>query len=212
MRTDKEKMIIEKAKSALIKLGTYTDDTENRDERKINDSMLEALLDFSFLGMHASFRKIDSHSIPDKDTRRLFIRNKNLLTSGDLYNIDELRASISNVFPALQEYGLIDRNEVAIKMMEEVYNDKKYKEVLKWEQDQFNGIRRIQPMSSKQWPFFAGVWRHHSSEYVIVKTVLDSCGIDVSEENVQKLWEEKQWELWELFQKNNAHSIDTDER
>lgn len=81
MRTDKEKMIIEKAKSALIKLGTYTDDKENRDERKINDSMLEALLDFSFLGMHTSFRKIDSDSIPDKDTRRLFRRNKKLLTS-----------------------------------------------------------------------------------------------------------------------------------
>lgn len=208
MRTDKEKMIIEKAKSALIKLGTYTDDKENRDERKINDSMLESLLDLSFFGMHASFRKIDSDSIPDEDTRRLFRRNKKLLTSGDLYNIDELRDLISNVFPALQEYGLIDRNEVAIKMMEEVYNEKKYKEVLKWEQDLFNGIKRIQPMSS-QWPFFAGVWSHHSSDYVIVKTVLDSCGIDISEENVQKLWEEKQWEL---VKKNNAHSIDTDER
>ena len=41
-------------------------------------------------------------------------------------------------------------------------------------------------MSSNEWPFLNGVWRQHDSEYVISKSVLDSYGIDVKEDDVKK--------------------------
>ena len=58
MMSKEEKEIFEKAKSALVKLGEYSDDKENRDKTKINDILLEHLLTSALLGLHSSFRKI----------------------------------------------------------------------------------------------------------------------------------------------------------
>lgn len=209
MMSDEEKRIFEKAKSALIKLGKYSDDKENRDETKINDSILEDLLHFALIGMNSAFREIDSSSIQDKDIRRLYQKSRRILTMGNLDDVNEVRDILSHLLPPLQESGLIDRNEIALSMMEEVYNDKKEEEIRNWEKDEFKGIKRIKPMSSKEWPFLNGVWRQHDSEYVIAKSVLDSYGIDVKEEDVKKVWEERNWEL---FKRNNPDSISTDER
>lgn len=209
MMSDEEKRIFEKAKSALIKLGKYSDDKENRDETKINDSILEDLLHFALIGMNSAFREIDFSSIQDKDVRRLYQKSRRILTMGNLDDVNEVRDILSHLLPPLQESGLIDRNEIALSMMEEVYNDKKEEEIRNWEKDEFKGIKRIKPMSSKEWPFLNGVWRQHDSEYVIAKSVLDSYGIDVKEEDVKKVWEERNWEL---FKRNNPDSISTDER
>ena len=54
------------------------------------------------------------------------------------------------------------------------------------------------------------MWRQHAPEYVIVKSILDEIGIDVKEEDVKKLWEEKQHS--ELSKRNNPDLISTDER
>lgn len=206
MMSDEEKRIFEKAKSALIKLGKYSGDKENRDTTRINDGLLEGLLTGAFIGMENVFRKINSYSIEDKDIRRLY--QINLRKSFD-YDIDKKREVLSRVFPTLQENGIIDTNELALSMMEEVYNIQREQEIIQWEQDKFKGIERMQPMSSEQWPFLNGVWRQHASEYVIAKSVLDSYGIDVNEEDVKKAWEEKNFEL---FKRNNPGSISTDER
>ena len=53
MMSDEEKIIFEKAKSALIKLGKYSDDKENSDETKINDTLLDHLLLSALLGMNS---------------------------------------------------------------------------------------------------------------------------------------------------------------
>lgn len=209
MMSDEEKRIFEKAKSALIKLGRYSDDKENRDETKINDMSLESLLSSALIGMHEAFREIESKSIQNADICRLYQRNRSRLLRGDFEDIDEVKDILSQLLPTLQESGLIDKNEIALSMMESVYNDKKDDEIRKWEQDNFKGIKRMQPMSSKQWPFLNGVWRQHDSEYVIAKSVLESYGIDVKEEDIKKVWEERNFEL---FKRNNPDSISTDER
>ena len=63
MMSDEEKRIFEKAKSALVKLGKYSDDKENRDETKINDMSLEHSLSSALIGMQRTFMGIESQSI-----------------------------------------------------------------------------------------------------------------------------------------------------
>lgn len=209
MMSDEEKRIFEKAKSALVKLGKYSDDKENRDETKINDMSLEHSLSSALIGMQRTFMGIESQSIQYTNIRRLYQRNRTKLVRGDFEDIDEIRDIVSQLLPALQESGLIDRNEIALSMMESIYNDKKEDTIRQWVQDELAGIKRVKPMSSKEWPFLNGVWRQHDSEYVISKSVLDSYGIDVKEDDVKKLWEERNFEL---FKRNNHNSISTDER
>lgn len=209
MMSDEEKRIFEKAKSALVKLGKYSDDKENRDETKINDMSLEHSLSSALIGMQRTFMGIESQSIQYTNIRRLYQRNRTKLVRGDFEDIDEIRDIVSQLLPALQESGLIDRNEIALSMMESIYNDKKEDTIRQWEQDELAGIKRVKPMSSKEWPFLNGVWRQHDSEYVISKSVLDSYGIDVKKDDVKKLWEERNFEL---FKRNNHNSISTDER
>lgn len=95
-------------------------------------------------------------------------------------------------------------------MMEEVYNDiteRNYRHC----QEAFNkSIKSLQLIPVEQAPFLNGVWRQHAPEYVIVKSILDEIGIDVKEEDVKKLWEEKQHS--ELSKRNNPDLISTDER
>lgn len=184
MMSDEEKIIFEKAKSALIKLGKYSDDKENSDETKINDTLLDHLLLSALLGMNSSFMKI--HEQIDFDS----FEDRKKLFRGDFEDIDDVRHILSHLLPTLQEKGLVDRNEIALSMMEEVYNTQR-------------------EMAIIQWPFLNGVWRQHASEYVIAKSVLDSYGIDVNEEDVKKVWEERNFEL---FKRNNPGSISTDER
>ena len=130
---------------------------------------------------------------------------------GDFEDIDYVRQILSQLLPTLQERGfIIDTNEIALNMMECIYNDKKDEEIRNWEKDYFiRGIKRVKPMSSNEWPFLNGVWRQHDSEYVIAKSVLDSYGIDVKEEDIKKIWEERNFEL---FKRNNPDPISTDER
>ena len=203
MMNDEEKIIFEKAKSALIKLGKYSDDKENSDETKINDTLLDHLLLSALLGMNSSFMKIQEQIDFDsfEDRKKLF--------RGDFEDIDDVRHILSHLLPTLQEKGLVDRNEIALSMMEEVYNTQREMAIIQWHKDKAKGIKRMEPMSSEQWPFLNGVWRQHASEYVIAKSVLDSYGIDVNEEDVKKVWEERNFEL---FKRNNPGSISTDER
>lgn len=219
MISKEEKEIFEKAKSALVKLGKYSDDKENRDKTKINDILLEHLLTSALLGLHSSFRKIyeefDKEMYEefdeefDKIVYNPFEFRKKLLM-GDFEDIDYVRQILSQLLPTLQERGfIIDTNEIALNMMECIYNDKKDEEIRNWEKDYFRGIKRVKPMSSNEWPFLNGVWRQHDSEYVIAKSVLDSYGIDVKEEDIKKIWEERNFEL---FKRNNPDPISTDER
>lgn len=207
MMSDEEKIIFEKAKSALIKLGKYSDDKENSDTTRINDGLLESLLTSAFIGMENILGKVNSYSILDENIRRLY--QINLLRKSFDYDIDKKREVLSKVFPTLQENGLIDTNELTLSMMEEVYNMQREMSIIQWNKDRIKGIKRIKPMSSEQWPFLNGVWRQHVSEYVIAKSVLDSYGITVNEEDVKKVWEERNFEL---FKRNNPGSISTDER
>lgn len=220
MMSKEEKEIFEKAKSALVKLGKYSDDKENRDKTKINDILLEHLLTSALLGLHSSSRKIyeeiykEMHEEFDEEFDKIvynpFEFRKKLLM-GDFEDIDYVRQILSQLFPTLQERGfIIDTNEIALNMMECIYNDKKDEEIRNWEKDYFiRGIKRVKPMSSNEWPFLNGVWRQHDSEYVIAKSVLDSYGIDVKEEDIKKIWEERNFEL---FKRNNPDPISTDER
>lgn len=215
MMSKEEKEIFEKAKSALVKLGKYSDDKENRDKTKINDILLEHLLTSALLGLHSSSRKIYEEIYEefdeefDKIVYNPFEFRKKLLM-GDFEDIDYVRQILSQLLPTLQERGfIIDTNEIALNMMECIYNDKKDEEIRNWEKDYFRGIKRVKPMSSNEWPFLNGVWRQHDSEYVIAKSVLDSYGIDVKEEDIKKIWEERNFEL---FKRNNPDPISTDER
>lgn len=224
MMSKEEKEIFEKAKSALVKLGKYSDDKENRDKTKINDILLEHLLTSALLGLHSSSRKIYEEIYKemyekfdeefdeefDKIVYNPFEFRKKLLM-GDFEDIDYVRQILSQLLPTLQERGfIIDTNEIALNMMECIYNDKKDEEIRNWEKDYFiRGIKGVKPMSSNEWPFLNGVWRQHDSEYVIAKSVLDSYGIDVKEEDIKKIWEERNFEL---FKRNNPHRISTDER
>ncbi len=220
MMSKEEKEIFEKAKSALVKLGKYSDDKENRDKTKINDILLEHLLTSALLGLHSSSRKIyeeiykEMHEEFDEEFDKIvynpFEFRKKLLM-GDFEDIDYVRQILSQLLPTLQERGfIIDTNEIALNMMECIYNDKKDEEIRNWEKDYFiRGIKRVKPMSSNEWPFLNGVWRQHDSEYVIAKSVLDSYGIDVKEEDIKKIWEERNFEL---FKRNNPDPISTDER
>ena len=219
MMSKEEKEIFEKAKSGLVKLGKYSDDKENRDKTKINDILLEHLLTSALLRLHSSFRKIyeefDKEMYEefdeefDKIVYNPFEFRKKLLM-GDFEDIDYVRQILSQLLPTLQERGfIIDTNEIALNMMECIYNDKKDEEIRNWEKDYFRGIKRVKPMSSNEWPFLNGVWRQHDSEYVIAKSVLDSYGIDVKEEDIKKIWEERNFEL---FKRNNPDPISTDER
>ncbi len=220
MMSKEEKEIFEKAKSALVKLGKYSDDKENRDKTKINDILLEHLLTSALLGLHSSSRKIYEEIYKemyeefdeefDKIVYNPFEFRKKLLM-GDFEDIDYVRQILSQLLPTLQERGfIIDTNEIALNMMECIYNDKKDEEIRNWEKDYFiRGIKRVKPMSSNEWPFLNGVWRQHDSEYVIAKSVLDSYGIDVKEEDIKKIWEERNFEL---FKRNNPDPISTDER
>ena len=207
MMSDEEKKIFEKAKSALIKLGKYSDDKENIDTTKINDKSLKSLLNSAFIGMGEGFDKVKNESISDKDIRKLYLFN--LLNNSFDYEIDKKREILSKVFPTLKENGLIDTNDLTLIMMEEVYNTQREIEIIKWQQDQLKGIRRMQPMTVEEWPFLNGAWRQHASEYVIAKSVLDGYGIDVKEEDVKKVWEERNFEL---FKRNNPGSSSPDER
>lgn len=207
MMSDEEKKIFEKAKSALIKLGKYSDDKENIDTTKINDKLLKSLLNSAFIGMGEGFSKVKNESILNKDIRKLYLFN--LLNNSFDYEIDKKREILSRVFPALKENGLIDTNDLTLIMMEEVYNTQREIEIIKWQQDQLKGIRRMQPMTLEEWPFLNGAWRQHASEYVIAKSVLDGYGIDVKEEDVKKVWEERNFEL---FKRNNPGSSSPDER
>ena len=220
MMSKEEKEIFEKAKSALVKLGKYSDDKENRDKTKIKDILLEHLLTSALLGLHSSSRKIyeeiykEMHEEFDEEFDKIvynpFEFRKKLLM-GDFEDIDYVRQILSQLLPTLQERGfIIDTNEIALNMMECIYNDKKDEEIRNWEKDYFiRGIKRVKPMSSNEWPFLNGVWRQHDSEYVIAKSVLDSYGIDVKEEDIKKIWEERNFEL---FKRNNPDPISTDER
>lgn len=224
MMSKEEKEIFEKAKSALVKLGKYSDDKENRDKTKINDILLEHLLTSALLGLHSSSRKIYEEIYKemyekfdeefdeefDKIVYNPFEFRKKLLM-GDFEDIDYVRQILSQLLPTLQERGfIIDTNEIALNMMECIYNDKKDEEIRNWEKDYFiRGIKRVKPMSSNEWPFLNGVWRQHDSEYVIAKSLLDSYGIDVKEEDIKKIWEERNFEL---FKRSNPHRISTDER
>ena len=182
MMSKEEKEIFEKAKSGLVKLGKYSDDKENRDKTKINDILLEHLLTSALLRLHSSFRKIyeefDKEMYEefdeefDKIVYNPFEFRKKLLM-GDFEDIDYVRQILSQLLPTLQERGfIIDTNEIALNMMECIYNDKKDEEIRNWEKDYFRGIKRVKPMSSNEWPFLNGVWRQHDSEYVIAKSVL----------------------------------------
>lgn len=205
MMNDEEKMVFEKAKSALIKLGIYSDEKAKGNASKISSTELVDSLDSAFIGMNNAFKK--AH-IPDKHPRGM-AKNKHYLTHAYIGNINEIRNIVSEAFPAFEQYGIIDKNELTFKMMEEVYNnitERNYRH----SQEAFNkGIRSLQLWPLEQDPFLNGVWRQHASEYVIVKSILDEIGIDVKEEDVKKLWEERHWEL---FKRNNLSPISTDER
>lgn len=205
MMNDEEKMVFEKAKSALIKLGIYSDEKAKGNASKISSTELVDSLDSAFIGMNNAFKK--AH-IPDKHPRGM-AKNKHYLTHAYIGNINEIRNIVSEAFPAFEQYGIIDKNELTFKMMEEVYNnitERNYRH----SQEAFNkGIRSLQLWPLEQDPFLNGVWRQHASEYVIVKSILDEIGIDVKEEDVKKLWEERHWEL---FKRNNLSTISTDER
>lgn len=205
MMNDEEKMVFEKAKSALIKLGIYSDEKAKGNASKISSTELVDSLDSAFIGMNNAFKK--AH-IPDKHPRGM-AKNKHYLTHAYIGNINEIRNIVSEAFPAFEQYGIIDKNELTFKMMEEVYNnitERNYRH----SQEAFNkGIRSLQLWPLEQDPFLNGVWRQHASEYVIVKSILDEIGIDVKEEDVKNLWEERHWEL---FKRNNLSPISTDER
>lgn len=205
MMNDEEKMVFEKAKSALIKLGIYSDEKAKGNASKISSTELVDSLDSAFIGMNNAFKK--AH-IPDKHPRGM-AKNKHYLTHAYIGNINEIRNIVSEAFPAFEQYGIIDKNELTFKMMEEVYNnitERNYRH----SQEAFNkGIRSLQLWPLEQDPFLNGVWRQHASEYVIVKSILDEIGIDVKEEDVKKLWEERHCEL---FKRNNLSPISTDER
>lgn len=205
MMNDEEKIVFEKAKSALIKLGIYSDEKVKGDKSKISSTELVDSLDSAFIGMNNAFRK--TH-IPDKHPRGM-AKNKHYLTHAYIGNINEIRNIVSEAFPVFEQYGIIDKNELTFKMMEEVYNnitERNYRH----SQEAFNkGIRSLQLWPLEQDPFLNGVWRQHASEYVIVKSILEEIGIDVKEEDVKKLWEERHWEL---FKRNNSSPISTDER
>lgn len=205
MMNDEEKIVFEKAKSALIKLGIYSDEKVKGDKSKISSTELVDSLDSAFIGMNNAFRK--TH-IPDKHPRGM-AKNKHYLTHAYIGNINEIRNIVSEAFSVFEQYGIIDKNELTFKMMEEVYNnitERNYRH----SQEAFNeGIRSLQLWPLEQDPFLNGVWRQHASEYVIVKSILEEIGIDVKEEDVKKLWEERHWEL---FKRNNPSPISTDER
>ena len=205
MMNDEEKIVFEKAKSALIKLGIYSDEKVKGDKSKISSTELVDSLDSAFIGMNNAFRK--TH-IPDKHPRGM-AKNKHYLTHAYIGNINEIRNIVSEAFPAFEQYGIIDKNELTFKMMEEVYNHITKINYIH-SQEAFNkGIRSLQLWPLEQDPFLNGVWRQHASEYVIVKSILEEIGIDVKEEDVKKLWEERHWEL---FKRNNPSPISTDER
>ena len=169
MMNDEEKMVFEKAKSALIKLGIYSDEKAKGNASKISSTELVDSLDSAFIGMNNAFKK--AH-IPDKHPRGM-AKNKHYLTHAYIGNINEIRNIVSEAFPAFEQYGIIDKNELTFKMMEEVYNnitERNYRH----SQEAFNkGIRSLQLWPLEQDPFLNGVWRQHASEYVIVKSILD---------------------------------------
>lgn len=205
MMNDEEKIVFEKAKSALIKLGIYSDEKVKGDKSKISSTELVDSLDSAFIGMNNAFRK--TH-IPDKHPRGM-AKNKHYLTHAYIGNINEIRNIVSEAFLVFEQYGIIDKNELTFKMMEEIYNN--ITEInYRYSQEAFNkGIHSLQLLPLEQDPFLNGVWRQHASEYVIVKSILEEIGIDVKEEDVKKLWEERHWEL---FKRNNPSPISTDER
>lgn len=205
MMNDEEKIVFEKAKSALIKLGIYSDEKVKGDKSKISSTELVDSLDSAFIGMNNAFREAQ---IPNEYPRGM-AKNKHNLTHAYIGNINEIRNIVSEAFPAFEQYGIIDKNELTFKMMEEVYNHITKINYIH-SQEAFNkGIRSLQLWPLEQDPFLNGVWRQHASEYVIVKSILDEIGIDVKEEDVKKLWEERHWEL---FYRNNPSPISTDER
>ena len=210
MMNDEEKIVFEKAKSSLIKLGIYSDEKVKGDKSKISSTELVDSLDSAFIGMNSIFSEARvPHSIPDRNTRIMCMKYRHDLTHAYIGNINEIRNIVSEAFPAFEQYGIIDKNELTFKMMEEVYNnitERNYRH----SQEAFNkGIRSLQLWPLEQDPFLNGVWRQHASEYVIVKSILDEIGIDVKEEDVKKIWEERHWEL---FKRNNPSPISTDER
>lgn len=211
MMNDEEKIVFEKAKSALIKLGRYSDEKVKGDKSKISSTELVGSLDSAFLGMNSIFSEARvPHSIPDRNTRVMCMKYRHDLTNAYIGNINKIRNIVSEAFPAFEQYGIIDKNELTFKMMEDVYDHITTINYIH-SQEAFNkGIRSLQLLPLEQDPFLNGVWRQHASEYVIVKSILDEIGIDVKEEDVKKLWEEKQHS--ELSKRNSSDSISTDER
>ena len=55
MMNDEEKMVFEKAKSALIKLGIYSDEKAKGNAAKISSTELVDSLDSAFIGMNNAF-------------------------------------------------------------------------------------------------------------------------------------------------------------
>ena len=210
MMNDEEKIVFEKAKSALIKLGRYSDEKVKGDKSKISSAELVYSLDYAFIGMNSIFSEARvPHSIPDRNTRIMCMKYRHDLTHAYIGNINEIRNIVSEAFPAFEQYGIIDKNELTFKMMEDVYDHITTINYIH-SQEAFNkGIRSLQLLPLEQDPFLNGVWRQHASEYVIVKSILEEIGIDVKEEDVKKLWEERHWEL---FKRNNPSPISTDER
>ena len=212
MMEEGKKEIFEKAKAALIKLGIYSDDKERGDKSKISGVELDYSLDFAIIGRQNVFRKaaIYPGSIPDENIRIACRKNKHYLShTADFEDINEFKNRISESFPVFEKYGIIDRNELTFGMMEEVYKyqtERNYR----YGQEAFNkGIRTLQLVPVELESFLNGVWRQHASEYVIAKSILDELGIDVKEEDVKKLWEERKLEL---FKGNNPDPISIDAR
>ena len=122
MMNDEEKIVFEKAKSALIKLGIYSDEKVKGDKSKISSTELVDSLDSAFIGMHSIFSEARvPHSIPNRNTRVMCMKYRHDLTNAYIGNINEIRNIVSEAFPAFEQYGIIDKNELTFKMMEEVY-------------------------------------------------------------------------------------------
>ena len=137
-----------------------------------------------------------------------------MTTSGDILieaKYKDLKEAKEGIYIAKKDekYGIIDRNELTFGMMEEVYKyqtERNYR----YGQEAFNkGIRTLQLVPVELESFLNGVWGQHASEYVIAKSILDELGIDVKEEDVKKLWEERKLEL---FKGNNPDPISIDAR
>ena len=114
MMNDEENMVFEKAKSALIKLGIYSDEKAKGNASKISSTELVDSLDSAFIGMNNAFKK--AH-IPDKHPRGM-AKNKHYLTHAYIGNINEIRKNVGIVFqnPDNQFVGVTVKDDIAFGM------------------------------------------------------------------------------------------------